>query len=155
MSLTVREEEYLQIIGRLIENKGVAKVSDIASELDISPPSVSEMLNKMKEKGYVEFERYGPISLTKIGERKKNALEKSYSALTKFLVLLGVDEEIASHDACKIEHLINKETIDQVSKFMDFMDHLESPKWLENFHKFCEGKSIPECPKHKMKEDEE
>ena len=145
--LTIREEEYLQIIARIIEEKGQAKVGDIATALDISPPSVSEMLGKMKEKGYLEFQKYGPITLTAIGKKKSAELKRSYTTLTNFLMLLGVDEEIAKVDACKIEHLINKQTFSILTKFMDFMDYLESPKWLENFHRFCKDEEIPKCPK--------
>jgi len=134
--LTPREEIYLQKIDKLIVENGFAKVNNIAKELDISPPSVSEMLQKISDKGYIIYKKHYPVTLTKLGKKKASELSSSLKNLTKIFVLLGVSEEIASIDACKIEHIINKETIETLTKFLEFMEHSESAKWLENFHKF-------------------
>ncbi|MEA2071249.1 MAG: metal-dependent transcriptional regulator [Asgard group archaeon] len=150
--LTTREEEYIQIIARISEKKGYAKVKEIAEKLDVSYPSVSEMLNKLKEKGYLDLEPYTPVTLTPKGKKKFQELEKYHEQLTRFLVCIRVDEEIAFKDACKVEHYLNEETLERLSLFMDFLDYLESPKWLENFQKFIEGEEVPKCS---MKNDEE
>ena len=134
--LTPREEIYLQKIDKLIVENGFAKVNNIAKELDISPPSVSEMLQKISDKGYIIYKKHYPVTLTKLGEKKASELSSSLTNLTKFFVLLGINEEIASIDACNIEHIINEETIETLTKFLEFMEHSESAKWLENFHKF-------------------
>ena len=89
------EEEYLEVIYELMNEKGQARVSDIAERLGISPASVTEMIQKLQKNGFVTHERYGPITLTEKGATIAEIVKKRHNILKAFLKLLGINEEIA------------------------------------------------------------
>ena len=104
------QEDYLERILQLSQEKGCVHAIDIAKAMSFSKPSVSIAMNKLKELGYIEINKKGEITLTPEGlVIAKKTLEK-HETLTQILINLGVDEEIAKEDACRVEHDISDET---------------------------------------------
>ncbi|MFP4143069.1 MAG: metal-dependent transcriptional regulator [Thermoplasmata archaeon] len=142
-----REEEYLEVIYDVIQEKGYAKVKDIAEILDVGLSSVTEMFQKLDDKGYINYEKYSGVTLTDRGEEIAVALSEAHKVLKDFLIILGMDEELADEDACKIEHVVRRETMERLTKFVDFIQSHEEPLWLERFKKYYETGEMEECPK--------
>ncbi|TFF92761.1 metal-dependent transcriptional regulator [Candidatus Thorarchaeota archaeon] len=118
MTLSDAMEMYVKTIHRLELKHGSASVSDIARVMDVKAPSVTVALKKLSELDMVDYERYKTVNLTDKGRRVAEDLEKTYRVLKEFFVLLGIDEEIAEEDACKIEHLIHPTTMEKILEFV-------------------------------------
>ncbi len=109
-------EDYLEKILQLSDIKEEVHAVDIAREMSFSKPSVSEAMGKLKDQGYIEIGSKGVITLTPSGEEiAKKTLEK-HVILTQMLLALGVDEETASDDACRMEHDISDKTWELIKK---------------------------------------
>ena len=116
------QEDYLEKILQISKVKESVHAIDIAREMSFSKPSVSIAMNKLKELGYIEINSKGEITLTESGlEIAEKTLEK-HVILTKMLVSLGVDEETAMEDACKMEHDISDKTWAAIKKHAEFLD---------------------------------
>ena len=116
------QEDYLETILIISQNKEVVHAIDIAREMSFSKPSVSVAMNKLKEAGYIEINEKGEITLTPSGlEIAQKTLEK-HIILTKVLVYLGVDEETARIDACRMEHDISDKSWEAIKKHSKFLD---------------------------------
>jgi len=101
-------EEYLETIYRLKEKGKDAKTSEVAEELGVSSPSVSEMFKKLASEGLIKYNRYKGASLTKNGEEIGSGILRKHRLIEKFLMLLGVKRKI--HDeACALEHAVSDE----------------------------------------------
>ncbi|MFO8109650.1 MAG: metal-dependent transcriptional regulator [Thermoplasmata archaeon] len=137
--LRKREEEYIEAIYDVINDKGYTKVKDISDILDVGPSSVTEMFQKLDDKGYINYMKYSGVTLTEKGERKATELLEKHKVLRDFFIYLGVNEKIADEDACNIEHVVNKETMDRLTKFVDFIESHEEPLWLERFEKYYQA----------------
>ncbi|MFW6064962.1 MAG: metal-dependent transcriptional regulator [Candidatus Natronoplasma sp.] len=142
-----REEEYLETIYDVVQAKGYAKVKDIAEGLDVGLSSVTEMFQKLDKKGYIDYKKYSGVTLTNKGEEKAVELSEKHEVLKDFFIILGMDEELADEDACKIEHVVRRETMERLTKFVDFIQSHEKPLWLERFKKYYETGEMEECPK--------
>lgn len=116
---TGRTEDYLETLEEIISKKGFAQVKDVATSLQINPSSVTEMLQKLHKQGFIHYEKYSGVTLTKKGERLAIKTRKKHIILKQFFELIGVPENIAEEDACKIEHVINKITVDQLTKYVE------------------------------------
>jgi len=142
-------EDYLESIFVIKQRKQIVRVKDLARHLNVKAPSVVEILRKLKEKNLIEHEYYGYIELTCEGVNKAKALYERHIMLKKFLhQILGVDEEIAETDACRIEHYLSKETLERIIKFINFIETCPQgvPEWLNNFYYFVKHKKRPpEC----------
>ena len=103
-------EDYLEQILMLLEKKGHARSVDIAAGLDVSKPSVSVAMKKLRENGYILMSSDSLISLTDKGYAIARKIYDRHQNLTKYLMQLGVPEEIAREDACKIEHDLSEES---------------------------------------------
>src|SRR5690606_28130976 len=86
-------EDYLERIYALIEEKGYARVSDIAEALQVTPSTVTRMVQKLDELNLLEYERYRGLSLTREGERVGRLIHERHKALERFLNLLGVHDQ--------------------------------------------------------------
>ena len=128
---TSRMEDYLEVISELVELKGYANTIDISSYLNVSAPSVTKMLQKLDENGYLEYEKYRGINLTVKGNVLAETIRQKHGILLEFFKLLGINYEIANQDAEGIEHHLNPQTIKQLSKFVTFLK--AHPKILEDF----------------------
>ena len=117
--LTASLEDYLEIIHILRQSMSGVGVTDIAKAMDISKPSVTRAIKSLKNNSLVIQEKYGKIILTPEGERVAESVYSRHKVLRKFLKeVLGVSEGTAEIDACKIEHVISKETLEGVEKFL-------------------------------------
>ena len=93
MVITATIEDYLERILLLSEEGGHARVTEIANLLGIRKASVTEMISKLKANGYVDFERYGTITLTEKGRKIAIEVKERHDILKSFLVLIGVNED--------------------------------------------------------------
>ena len=110
------QEDYLERILQLSQKQDVVHAIDIARDMSFSKPSVSIAMNKLKDQGLIEINKKGEITLTPSGlEIAEKTLEK-HLLLTTMLISLGVSEETAKEDACKMEHDISDETWDAIKK---------------------------------------
>lgn len=113
-------EMYLETIYLLEKMGGEAHTVDIASRLNISKPSVSKAMKGLKEKGYIEKEDYGSIKLTKKGLGIAKEVYSKHVLLTEFFEKsLGLDEEEATINACKAEHIITDKAKEAVIKYLE------------------------------------
>jgi DtxR family Mn-dependent transcriptional regulator len=116
--MTESLENYLETIS-FLSDEGEVRVTDIASRINVRKPSVLTALKSLEEQGSLEHQRYGTVSLTEKGKREAAALRERHQFLTSFLRdLLGVTPEIAEADACKMEHLLSKETMQKMKVFV-------------------------------------
>jgi len=146
MNLTQTEEDYIEAIYTLITQRGYVRVKDIAGELAVRPPSVSEMLRKLRDKKLVNYEKYSGITLTKKGKKIGKTIKTRHNTIKKLLQIIQVPEEIAEKSACEMEHHLDPETIEQLTKFVEFVEGAPpNPKWLEHFRIYCEKGEVPEC----------
>lgn len=113
-------EDYLETILILKNKKGYVRSVDIANELGYSKPSVSRAMSILREAGYITVEIGGNICLTEIGCEKAEAVYERHKTITTFLSdYLDIPREIASKDACRIEHIISEETFEAIKSKLD------------------------------------
>ena len=111
-------EDYLEAILKLEDAHGHARSIDVASQLGVSRPSVNKALGVLKKAGMVEQQPYGSISLTPTGREHAVDVTKRHEMLRTFLIrVLGVDEETADTDACKMEHVISPQTMTKLTNY--------------------------------------
>lgn len=116
-------EDYLEAILFIEEEKGIVKSVDVATYLGVSKPSVNKALTILQEMGYVSKPNYSQVTITQEGRKKAKAVAQKHSALTRLLTdVLGVSEEVAEKDACKIEHDISEETTRKLIAFLQKRD---------------------------------
>ena len=127
-------EDYMEIISELVELKGYATTLDISRYMNVSPPSVTKMLQKLDEKGYLEYEKYHGINLTEKGKQTANTIRQKHGILLDFFEILGVGKDIANQDIEGIEHHLNPKTIKQLRKFITFLK--SNPKIIDEFCRF-------------------
>jgi DtxR family Mn-dependent transcriptional regulator len=113
---------YLQAVATLKRDKGHARVGDIAEHLGVSKSGVTSMLRSLQLRGMVSHEKYGCVELTDSGERLAARTESNRRVITKFLAeILGVNEHVASEDACMIEHLLSPEVSVELLRLTSFL----------------------------------
>ena len=128
---STRMEDYLEVIAELVELKGYATTLDISRYMNVSAPSVTKMLQRLDENGYLEYEKYHGINLTSKGSQVADAIRQKHGILLEFFEILGVGHDTANQDAEGVEHHLNPKTIKQLRKFITFLK--SNPKVLENF----------------------
>ena len=116
MQILKSAEDYLETMLMLKEKKGYVRSIDIATTLNVTKPSVSYATKRLRENGYINMEKDGMITLTDKGMEIAEKIYSRHKILTSFFVSIGVDEETAREDACKIEHDISIETFDCIKK---------------------------------------
>ena len=119
MKMQESAENYLESILILSQEKGVVRSIDIAVTMGFSKPSISNAMRKLRENGYIEMARSGFITLTDIGRQVAESVYERHRLLTEYLKSLGVSDKTAAEDACRIEHVISKESFDCIKKHMD------------------------------------
>jgi|Deesub1362A_J573_1020465.scaffolds.fasta_scaffold01394_7 Mn-dependent DtxR family transcriptional regulator len=115
-------EDYLIVIYRLEREKGYAKNKDIAKVLGVSASTVTEMLRKLDEGGYVIFEKYFGARLTEKGKEFVKFLRERRKIIFEFLISLGAEKEFAEEQTCLIEHVVKPEMLELMKR------HLENSK---------------------------
>ena len=116
MNLQESGEMYLESILVLSESNPNVRSIDVCEYMGFSKPSVSRAINLLKNGGYVNMDKDGYLTLTDSGLAVARKIYDRHRLLTEFLVSLGVDEGIASADACKIEHHISDESFEAIKK---------------------------------------
>ena len=122
MNLQESGEMYLESILVLTKKKSGVRSIDISEYMGVSKPSVSRAIGLLREGGYITVDRDGYLSLTQMGQKKAEDIFSRHNVITEFLVSLGVDEETAQGDACRIEHVISTESFEAIKKHAQ-MDH--------------------------------
>ena len=114
MHLHQSGEDYLEAILILQQERGKVRSIDVAQKLGFSKPSVSVAMKRLREKELITVDDGGLIELTEEGRALAENIYERHVILTKALMSLGVPEDIASEDACRIEHYISQETFDRI-----------------------------------------
>ena len=118
MELHESGEMYLETIVILSEKKSFVRAIDVGEHLGYSKPSVSRAIGLLRNGGFVEVGDGGGLSLTKAGREVAEKIYERHICLTMMLMSLGVDEETASQDACRIEHVISDKTFAAVKEHL-------------------------------------
>ncbi|RLQ95166.1 transcriptional regulator MntR [Falsibacillus albus] len=122
-------EDYIEQIYMLIENKGYARVSDIADALSVHPSSVTKMVQKLDKDDYLVYEKYRGLILTQKGKKIGKRLVYRHELLEQFLKMIGVKEEHIYEDVEGIEHHLSWDSIDRIGDLVMFFE--ENPERIE------------------------
>jgi Mn-dependent DtxR family transcriptional regulator len=117
--LTQALEMYVKTIHELESEFGAAAPSDIAERLQVKAPSVTSALQKLDSLGMAKYHRYQHVNLTEKGKDIAEMLDRRHRTLLDFLLLIGVDEDTALSDACEIEHVVHRQTIERLASYLD------------------------------------
>lgn len=114
-----RAEDYVELIDSLTLEKGEARSVDLAERLGISHVTVSRTLQRLKREGYVSMEPYRSIFLTEEGKALAESARVRHTLVLRFLLALGVPEEVADGDAEGIEHHVSAQTLAAMRRFVE------------------------------------
>ena len=113
-------EDYLEIIYNKLQENNKVKAIDISKSLNVSRASVTEALHKLKEKGFINYEKYGEIIITQDGIEKAKQIVFLHKELSRFFQNLGIMGNEAECLACKIEHIVSDNIKDRIMAFNNF-----------------------------------
>ena len=119
MNIQESGEMYLETILILTKNNKKVRSIDICDYMGFSKPSVSRAVGLLKNGGYILVDSDGHITLTELGYEVANKIYDRHNILTRFLVSIGVSEDIASQDACKIEHVLSDESMEAIKNNLE------------------------------------
>jgi DtxR family transcriptional regulator, manganese transport regulator len=117
-----RAEDYVELIDALIREKGEARAVDLAERLGISHVSVSRTIQRLKREGFVTMEPYRSIFLTESGTALARQAHERHALVLRFLVALGVPDDVADTDAEGIEHHVSEQTLEAMRRFLTGLD---------------------------------
>ncbi len=118
MAMQESGEMYLETIYVLSQKSSSVRSIDVAEHMGFSKPSVSRAVGLLKQDGLLWVDEYGYLKLTEEGTRKASQIYERHTVLSRLLRNLGVDEETASEDACRIEHYISDKSFDAIKAHM-------------------------------------
>ena len=124
-------EDYLERIHELIEEKGYARVVDIASSLKVKQASVTSMVQKLGELGYLNYEKYRGLILTEKGRAVACKIQQRHETLSRFFSLFGLDRETQQRDIEGIEHHLSPATVNVIADLASFFE--DNPEILQRF----------------------
>ncbi len=124
-------EDYLERIHELIQDKGYARVVDIASSLKVKQASVTSMVQKLDELGYLKYEKYRGLVLTDKGREVARRIQNRHETLSRFFSLFGLSVETQQQDIEGIEHHLSPATVDVLADLAKFFE--ENPALLKKF----------------------
>lgn len=140
-------EDYVELVYDLEKEKKIVHTNDVAKKLGINPASVTEIFQKLSDEGFINYEKYGGACLTEKGKKVAIKIKEKHDVIMEFLILLGVDKEIAEQDACEMEHFLHRETMDTVIKFVEVVKKCEfTPFWLERLKEYVRSGDLSNCP---------
>ena len=119
MALHESAEMYLETIYKLSQTNNTVRSIDVAETMGYSKPSVSRAVGLLKQGGYLLMDKDGFLTLTDAGVSVAQKIFERHTVLSKALMALGIGEETAAEDACKIEHVISEETFEAVKQHLD------------------------------------
>jgi len=145
--VSTTHQMYLKTLYRLSQDHPVGRVRDLASQLDVTPGSVSTSLNKLHELGLVDRERYGGAQLTAAGAAIAHCVVRRFETLKALLIeLFGVDPERAEADACLMEHAVSPSTVNRMEALLERLRAGESINLEDLRHHHRAGKTAcAEC----------
>lgn len=129
--LTERTEDYLEAIYNVHTKKGYIRVKDLACELDVRCPSVTEMLKKLVLLQLITYEKYGGILLTEKGAQVARAVKDRHDTLVSLLTLSGVPDDIANKDACVMEHHLSPISLERLKQLVSDIESKRVHKLVE------------------------
>ena len=142
----ITKEEYIETIYMFEKKGGKAQTGQIAEHMDVKPPSVTEMLQKLQDEELVKYEPYLGATLTEKGRKLANELMARHKVIADFLEIIGVERELAEEDACQIEHHVSKASAERLRLFVEFVQTApRDPQWIENFKRYCETGEREKC----------
>ena len=121
MSIYESGQMYLETIYILSQKKAHVRAIDIAEQMGYSKPSVSVAMKKLRENGYISMDADGIITLNESGMEIASRVYGRHKTLSKLFVLMGVTPEVASEDACKVEHDLSEETFRCIQSYLQKM----------------------------------
>jgi Mn-dependent DtxR family transcriptional regulator len=127
-------EDHLERIQELVDQKGYARVADLAASLQLSTSAVSNMVRRLARRGFVNYERYRGFTLTPTGRQVARHIRARHETLTAFLQLLGLDAETVNREVEDIEHHLRPGTLAVLSELVSFWR--AHPEQLDAFHRF-------------------
>lgn len=129
-------EDYLERIAELVDQKGYARVSDVAEELDLTPSTVSNMVRRLAARGFVNYEKYRGFSLTGEGRSVAARIKARHETLTAFFSLLGLEPDTVEQEVEDIEHHLRPKTLGVLAKLVRYWE--AHPERLKGFLKYSE-----------------
>lgn len=135
--LTASMEDYVEMIYRLSISKGFTRINDLATALNVQPPSVTKAVQKLAELNLANYERYGYITLTEEGKKIGETLLKRHNMVEEFLRIIGVSNSLLEETE-KIEHSVNEETLKCLSLYVSFLK--SSPEIINAFDMYRKSK---------------
>jgi DtxR family Mn-dependent transcriptional regulator len=140
-------EDYVELVRDLQKGKKRVHTNDIATALKINPASVTEILQKLSDEGYINYEKYLGATLTDKGKKIAKEIKNRHVMIREFLLILGVDKTIAEEDACELEHILHPSTMDIIVKFVDVVHACGiAPFWLKRLKKYVKTGKLLKCP---------
>jgi DtxR family Mn-dependent transcriptional regulator len=138
-------EDYLEAILELEEANKVARAKDIATQLNIQRGSVTSALKSLSEKGLINYEPYSFVTLTPNGKKIAKDVTRRHAVIKDFLLnVLQIDPETAEVTACRMEHAIDKKTIERLVAFIEYI--FTCPRagedWIKSFIEYCAGDKL-------------
>lgn len=119
MKIKESAENYLEAILMIKNKKGYVRSIDIANELGFTKPSVSVAMKSFREEGYITVDSDGAISLTDKGMQVAMSVYERHKVIARALIAIGVDEETAYEDSCKIEHDISEISFAKLKEYLE------------------------------------
>ena len=124
-------EDYLERIHELLESKGTAHVADIAQSLRVGQPSVTSMVQKLADEGYLHYEKYRSLTMTDAGRAVAERIRDRHQVLAGFFTLFGLDAETQARDIEGIEHHLSADTLQTLADLTVFFE--QHPEVLKQF----------------------
>ena len=118
MKIKESAENYLETIYMLKTKKGNVRSIDIVNELEFTKPSVSIAMKNLRENGFITMDAEGLIALTEKGTAVAEKMYERHTVISNWLAGIGVSEETAVDDACRIEHVISEESFEAIKKYV-------------------------------------
>ena len=112
-------EMYLETIHVLLRKNGAVRSVDISEHMGYSKPSISRAVGLLKKGGYILVDKDGYITLTENGQQVAEKIYERHTILSRLLIALGVDEETAAEDACRLEHAISDRSFEAIKRYIE------------------------------------
>lgn len=131
-------EDHLERIAELVDQKGYARVSDVAEKLGLTPSTVSNMVRRLATRGFVDYEKYRGFSLTSNGRAVAARIKARHETLTALFGLMGLEPETVEQEVEDIEHHLRPQTLGMLAKLVSYWK--AHPEQLQSFLRFARKK---------------
>lgn len=150
--LSPKLEMYLKSILLLRPDVRPVRVKDVADAMGVTMASATEAIGTLRKKGLVVHDSYSDVRFTARGQRSAEGVLRRFEILNRFLTeILGIDEKAARRDACEIEHVVGRETLERLTAFLDYVAHCkhDAPTVISHFQHYFQlrvaGTPCGEC----------